>query len=45
MIDFSMKFSPLQKVMEIFFEEAMNKMITAFNIRFEHIKRTMELGI
>lgn len=37
MIDFSMKFSPLQKVMEIFFEEAMKKMINAFDERFKTI--------
>lgn len=35
MIDFSMKFTPLQKVMELFFEEAMKKMITAFEARFK----------
>ncbi len=34
MIDFTMKFSPLQKVMSIFFEEAMKKMIDAFDKRF-----------
>ena len=35
MIDFSMKFSPLQKVMELFFEEAMKKMVSAFDARFK----------
>ncbi len=38
MIDFTMKFSPLQKVMEIFFEEAMKKMISAFDARFKSIR-------
>lgn len=38
MIDFTMKFSPLQKVMEIFFEEAMKKMISAFDARFKTIR-------
>jgi coenzyme Q-binding protein COQ10 len=37
MIDFSMKFSPFQKIMEIFFEEAMKKMIIAFDERFKKI--------
>jgi coenzyme Q-binding protein COQ10 len=37
MIDFTMKFSPLQKVMEIFFEEAMKKMISAFDARFKSL--------
>ncbi len=35
MIDFSMKFSPLQKIMELFFTEAMEKMIVAFDERFK----------
>lgn len=39
MIDFSMKFSPIQKIMEIFFEEAMNKMIVAFDARFNDLKK------
>lgn len=35
MIDFEMKFSPIQKVISLFFEEAMRKMINAFEARFK----------
>jgi coenzyme Q-binding protein COQ10 len=38
MIDFEMKFSPLQKVISLFFEEAMNKMINAFDDRFQALR-------
>jgi ribosome-associated toxin RatA of RatAB toxin-antitoxin module len=33
-----MKFSPLQKVISLFFEEAMNKMINAFDDRFQALR-------
>lgn len=36
MIDFEMKFSPMHKVMQLFFEEAMKKMISAFEERFKY---------
>jgi len=35
MIDFELKFSPLQKIVSLFFEEAMHKMIDAFDARFK----------
>lgn len=38
MINFEMKFSPLQKVISVFFEQAMKKMISAFEARFEALE-------
>lgn len=37
MIDFSVRFGPLQSVLGLFFEQAMIKMITAFETRFQSL--------
>ena len=44
MIDFSVKFGAIQSVLTLFFEEAMKKMVTAFDARFKSLARHNQLG-